>query len=154
MSEFVIEKLEEFASSLLPSMGLELVEVQFRRDGHGWVLRIFIDNIADERGVTVDHCADVSREVSAFLDVEDLIDHPFNLEVSSPGLERPLKSTADFQRFIGRKARVKLREPVNGEKVFEGVIQEASEESVELVLENESTVQLPFELMRKARLSL
>lgn len=151
MSEFVIEQVEEFANALLPSMGLELVEVQFRREGHGWVLRIFIDN---EEGITVDHCADVSREVSDFLDVEDLIDHPFNLEVSSPGLERPLKSLGDFERFKGRKARVKLREPVNGQKVFEGIIQEAYEERVELVLEDQSTVQLPFEHIRKARLAL
>lgn len=151
MSDFVIEKIEEFARALLPSMGLELVEVQFRREGHGWVLRIFIDS---EEGITVDHCADVSREVSDYLDVEDLIDHPFNLEVSSPGLERPLRSITDFERFAGRKARVKLREAVGDQKVFTGIIGRANEESIELVLEDESTVQLPFELIRKARLSL
>ena len=147
----MIEKIEEFAGSLLPAMGLELVDIQFRPEEHGWVLRIFIDS---ELGITVDHCADVSREVSAFLDVEDLIDHPYTLEVSSPGLERPLKSPADFSRFTGRKARIKLRMPVNGQKVFEGVIQQAGDASVELMLEDESTVQLPFEHIRKARLSL
>jgi ribosome maturation factor RimP len=151
MSDFVIEKIEEFARALLPSMGLELVEVQFRREGHGWVLRIFIDS---EEGITVDHCADVSREVSDYLDVEDLIDHPYNLEVSSPGLERPLRSIADFERFAGRKARVKLREAVGDQKVFTGIIGQASDAGIELLLEDESTVQLPFELIRKARLSL
>ena len=151
MTEFIIEKIEEFANTLLPSMGLELVEVQFRREGHGWVLRIFIDN---EEGISVDHCADVSREVSDFLDVEDLIDHPYNLEVSSPGLERSLKSLADFEQFAGRKARLKLREAVNGQKVFEGVIQQVNHENIELVLDDQSTVQLPFEHIRKARLAL
>jgi len=151
MSDFIIEKIEDFAATLLPSMGLELVEVQFRREGHGWVLRIFIDS---EEGITVDHCADVSREVSDYLDVEDLIDHPYNLEVSSPGIERPLRSIADYQRFAGKKVRIKLREPVGDQKVFVGVIQQSNDEHVELQLEDESTVQLPFELIRKARLSL
>jgi ribosome maturation factor RimP len=151
MSEFIVEKIEEFANSLLPSMGLELVEVQFRREGHGWVLRIFIDN---DEGISIDHCANVSREVSDFLDVEDLIDYPYHLEVSSPGLERSLRSLADFEKFTGRKARVKLREAVNGQKVFEGVIRQVDQENIELVLEDQSTAQLPFEHIRKARLAL
>lgn len=151
MSEFVIERVEEFANALLPSMGLELVEVQFRREGHGWVLRLYIDC---EQGITVDHCADVSRELSDFLDVEDLIDHPFSLEVSSPGLERPLKSFRDYTRFVGRKVKVKLRETIEGQKVFVGNIQQVREESIELVLEDQSTVVLPFEHIRKARLAL
>ncbi len=151
MSDYVIEKIEEFASALLPSLGLDLVEVQFRREEHGWVLRVFIDN---EEGITVDHCADVSREVSDFLDVEDLIDHQYSLEVSSPGLERPLRSMHDFKRFAGRKARVKLRVEINGQKVFDGVIQQVGEESIGLVLTDQSIVQLPFEHIRKARLTL
>lgn len=151
MSDYVIEKIEEFAHALLPSLGLELVEVQYRREAHGWVLRVFIEN---EEGITVDHCADVSREVSDFLDVEDLIDHQYNLEVSSPGLERPLRSAQDFLRYAGRKARVKLREEVDGQKVLEGVIGQVEEENIELVLPDQKTVQFPFEYIRKARLTL
>ena len=151
MSEFIIEKIEEFANTLLPSMGLELVEVQFRREGHGWVLRLFIDC---ETGITVDHCADVSREVSDFLDVEDLIEHQYHLEVSSPGLERPLKTVRDYKRFVGRKAKIKLRESVDGEKVYVGEIQSVQDESVELVVKEKGVVVLPFEHIRKARLAL
>ncbi|SHO48884.1 ribosome maturation factor RimP [Desulfopila aestuarii] len=151
MSEFIIEKIEEFANTLLPSMGLELVEVQFRREGHGWVLRLFIDC---ETGITVDHCADVSREVSDFLDVEDLIEHQYHLEVSSPGLERPLKTVRDYERFVGRKAKIKLRESVDGEKVYVGEIQSVQDESVELVVKEKGVVVLPFEHIRKARLAL
>ena len=125
-------RFEDFAEPLLPSMGLELVDVQFRREGHGWVLRLFIDA---EEGVTLDHCADVSREVSHFLDVEDLIDHAYHLEVSSPGLERPLRSLGDFQRFPGKKARVRLHESLDGQKVFVGIIGQATEESIHLDLE-------------------
>lgn len=151
MSEFIVEKIAEFADSLLPSMGLELVEVQFRREGHGWVLRLYIDC---EDGITVDHCADVSREVSDFLDVEDLIDHPYHLEVSSPGLERPLKTIRDYQRFTGRKVKVKLRESVEGQKVYVGKILQVHDECVELALDEDHTVLLPFEHIRKARLAI
>jgi ribosome maturation factor RimP len=151
MSEFVIEEVAKYASSLLPSMGLELVEVQFRREGHGWVLRVFIDS---EQGITVDHCADVSREISAYLDVEDLIDHPYNLEVSSPGLERPLKSVADFERFCDKKARVKLREPLDGQKMQIGMIRQVIENDIELELEDGKRVRFSFDNINKARLSL
>lgn len=151
MSEYIIEEIEKFAKTLLPSMGLELVEVQFRREGHGWVLRIFIDS---DEGITVDHCADVSREVSAYLDVEDLIDHPYSLEISSPGLERPLRSMDDFLRFAGKKARVKLREPLDGQKVFVGDILQVTDGNIELLLEDETKVQFTFDNINKARLTI
>jgi len=151
MSEFIIGKIEEFANALLPSMGLELVEVQFRREGHGWVLRLFIDC---ETGITIDHCADVSREISDFLDVEDFIEHQYHLEVSSPGLERPLKTVRDYERFIGRKAKIKLRETVDGEKVYVGEIQSVQGEGIELAVKDKGVVSLPFEHIRKARLAL
>lgn len=151
MSEFVIEEISKYAASLLPSMGLELVEVQFRREGHGWVLRIFIDS---EQGITIDHCADVSREISAYLDVEDLIDYQYNLEVSSPGLERPLKSLMDFERYMGKKARVKLREPIDGQKVQIGIIEQVIDNEIELELEDGKKVRFSFDSINKARLSL
>lgn len=151
MSEFVIEEISKYAASLLPSMGLELVEVQFRREGHGWVLRVFIDS---EQGITIDHCADVSREISAYLDVEDLIDYQYNLEVSSPGLERPLKSLMDFERYMGKKARVKLREPIDGQKVQIGIIEQVIDNEIELELEDGKKVRFSFDSINKARLSL
>lgn len=151
MSDYIIEEVENFARSLLPAMGLELVEVQFRHEGHGWVLRIFIDC---EDGITVDHCADVSREVSDYLDVEDLIDHQYSLEVSSPGLERPLRSLADFERFAGRLARVKLRESIDGQKVFVGVIGKVEQETVELELEEGGSIGFAMEQLSKARLTI
>ena len=120
-TEQVVAAIEEYAVSVLDSMGIELVELQFRPEGHGWVLRLYIDR---EEGLTIDDCAAVSREISTWLDVEELIEHAFHLEVSSPGLERPLKKVKDFERFSGRKARVKLREPLNEQKVFIGTIDE------------------------------
>jgi len=151
MTGLVEEKVQAFAETLLPSMGLELVEVQFRLEGHGWVLRLFIDG---KEGITVDHCSQVSREVGDFLDVENLIAHAYHLEVSSPGLERPLRSMKDFQTYLGRKAKLKLREDVEGQRVLIGDIRQAEGETVELVLEDGEKCQVSFEQIRKARLSL
>jgi ribosome maturation factor RimP len=151
MSEFIVDKIRDFAEPLLSAMGLELFDVQFRKEGHGWVLRIFIDA---EEGVTLNHCADVSRELSHFLDVEDLIDHAYHLEVSSPGLERPLRSLGDFQRFHGKKARVRLHESLGEQKVFVGIIGQATEDSIHLDLEEGGSVEFTFDQISKARLSL
>ena len=151
MSEHIIEKVRSFAESLLPTMELELVDVQFRREGHGWVLRLFIDR---EGGVGLDHCADVSRELGQFLEIEDLIDHAYHLEVSSPGLERPLKSIGDFQRFQGKKAKVKLHESLGEQKVFIGTISEVEEGMISLQLDQGGSVQFAFDQISKARLSL
>lgn len=151
MSERILETIENFAGTLLPPMGLELVEVQFRREGHGWVLRIFIDS---EQGVSLDNCTAVSRQISAFLDVEDVIDHAFHLEVSSPGLERPLRTPADFARCIGKDARLKLRELLDGEKIVIGTIRQVTETDVVLGLDDGREVSISFALINKARLSI
>ncbi len=119
MSEFVIDTVKKYAASLLPSMGLELFDVQFRQEDRGWVLRIYIDS---EEGVSLDHCTEVSREIGAYLEVEDIIEHAYHLEISSPGLERPLRHVEDFRKYQGEYAKVKLHYPVKEQKVFVGVI--------------------------------
>jgi ribosome maturation factor RimP len=151
MSELIIDKLRDFLQGFLPTMELELFEVQFRREGHGWVLRVFIDS---EAGVTLEDCSRVSRELSRYLDVEDFIDHAYHLEVSSPGLERPLRSVEDFRRYCGRKARVKVHEAIDGEKVFEGMIEKIEDELIYLRLDDGRFVQFSFEKINKARLAV
>lgn len=131
-------------------MGMELVEIQFRREGHGWVLRLFIDK---EEGVTIDDCAAVSREISSYLEVEDLINHAYHLEVSSPGLERPLRKREDFTRFVERLARIKLREPINEQRVLIGTLLGLEGETVLLEMDKE-TVRIDLENIAKARLTL
>ena len=150
VEENIISEIESFVAPLLAEMGLELVEIQFRREGHGWVLRIFIDT---EQGVTLDDCAAVSRQVSAYLDVEDLIEYAYNLEVSSPGIERPLTKKDDFERFKGRKARIKLLEPLGDQRVLIGVLMGLQGDAVVLEIENE-TVSLELANIKRARLSL
>ena len=151
VSELVVEQIERHVLVILDAMDMELVDIQFRREGHGWVLRLFIDT---EGGVTLDHCADVSREVGLLLDVEDVIEHAYHLEVSSPGVERPLKSLKDFERFIGKKARIKLHEAVEGVKTFEGIIEPVADEEVALSVDGEIIIQCKFDQLNKARLAL
>ncbi|MGW8195514.1 MAG: ribosome maturation factor RimP [Desulforhopalus sp.] len=151
MSEFIIDTVEKFLRSLLPSLDLELFEVQFRREGHGWVLRVIIDS---DEGVSLDNCSDVSRQLGHYLDVEDLIDHPYHLEVSSPGLERPLRSVDDFQRYLGKKARVRVHESIDGGKVFEGIIEDLVDGQIHLRLADGGLIQFSFEQINKARLAI
>ena len=151
MSELITEKVEHFLQSLLETLGLELFDLQFRREGHGWVLRVFIDS---EEGVTLDHCSDVSRQLGHYLDVEDLIDHPYNLEVSSPGLERPLRSLDDFRRFLGGKARVKLHDAVEGVKIYEGIIDDLVDGQIQMRLGDGGLIQFSLEQINKARLAI
>ncbi len=152
MNDLVVQKVRAFAEELLPSLGLELFDVQFRREGHGWVLRLYIDR---EDGVSLDDCSMVSREISDYLDVEDIIEQSYHLEVSSPGLERPLRNLGEFKRFRGRKARIKLRESVGGQRVFVGEISEVHDDQrIELILENNEPLTFSYDQVRTARLSM
>jgi ribosome maturation factor RimP len=150
----VIRAVEEFTLPLLDEMGLELVEVQFRQES-GWVLRIFIDG---KQGVNVDNCASVSRQVGTFLEVEDIIQHAYTLEVSSPGAERPLKRLEDFVRFSGKKVRIKLSEPVDNQRVFCGLLTGVDKKNnkITLVVDDAEAKQREFDLkaVARARLSL
>src|SRR3972149_4985371 len=95
----VLDKIKSIAEGIVASMDIELVELDYAREGRQMVLRLYIDKVG---GVNLDDCASVSRELSAVLDVEDFIEGKFTLEVSSPGLNRPLKKSADYEKNIGR----------------------------------------------------
>ncbi len=146
----IIARVEDFIVPLLADMDLELVDIEFRREGHGWVLRLFIDRPG---GVTLENCTKVSREVSSYLEVEDSIEHAYHLEVSSPGLERPLKKEKDFILFSGRMARIKLREKRNDQRVFIGKLLGMENEEVLLDVAGRIERFLPADIVR-ARLIL
>src|ERR1700681_1828002 len=112
-----IDKIREIAERVAVSSGLEVVEVELRGGGKARMLRIFIDKPA---GVTHEDCASLSREVSTILDVEDAISGSYTLEVSSPGLDRKLFRPADYERFVGSRVKLTTRDPVNGNRHFEG----------------------------------
>ncbi len=150
MADTVAKRVGAVALPVLEEMGLELVEVQYRREQSGWVLRLIIDK---QEGISLEDCAAVSREISQLLDIEDFVDQAYNLEVSSPGLNRPLKSMADFERFTGRKVKIKTIEPIAGEHVFIGRIKKTEGETIILEI-GRKEVTMPFSQVARARLEI
>lgn len=145
--EHIIDEIRRLVEPVLEEQGLELVEVQFRQENIGWVLRIVIFK---QQGVTIDDCTLVSKEVSHLLDVEDLIAQKYHLEVSSPGLDRPLKTERDFLRNRGEKVRVTV-ENEGGAETVTGRIEDVREAALHLAGEKDEWT-IPLESIRKARL--
>ena len=114
-----LETVRGIAERVAAGLGLEVLEVEYRGGGKSRTLRLFLDNPAGK--ITHDHCADVSREVSTILDVEDVVPgNTYTLEVSSPGMDRKLYKAADYERFTGRLVKLQTFEPVSGNRHFEG----------------------------------
>jgi len=145
----VIRRVRALAERVAAGQGHELVEVEFRREAPGWVLRIYIDHPG---GVTLDHCQAMSEELGDHLDVENCIDHPYHLEVSSPGLDRPLTREADFLRFAGQLARISTREAVAGQRNFHGRLAGLEARTVLLDQPDGQRAAIPYDLILKARL--
>lgn len=147
----VIKAVGEIVPPVLEEIGLELVEVQFRPESGGWVLRLIIDS---ENGITLDNCAAVSRAVSDLFDVEEVIGHAYRLEVSSPGLDRPLHNLRDYQRSLGRKAKLTTKTAIGAYgSVLIGYIETVDENDVTLLVEKEKVV-IPLAQVAKARLEI
>ncbi len=140
--------LTDLIQPVVESMGFELVGVEFHASDHHGVLRVYIDH---EKGITVDDCADVSRQISALLDVEDPIIQAFDLEVSSPGINRPLFKQADYVRFSGLKAKIKLSVALDGRKNFSGVLQGMMNSHVLISVDGE-IFELPYQDIARAKL--
>ena len=147
----VIGRVRSLAQPLLDENGLELVEVQYRREAQGWILRLFMDRPG---GVTLDDCQRVSEQLGDHLDVEDLIDHAYSLEVSSAGLDRPLTRDADFVRFAGRTARIATQEPIQGQRNFRGRLAGMAGEAVLLALPDGRQASIPRDRIARARLEI
>ena len=121
------ERVGELAGPVLLELGLELVDVVYASEGGRRILRLLIDKPG---GVNVDDCTGVSRELGPLLDVEDVVPGGYTLEVSSPGLDRPLKSQKDFLAAVGKKIRLRTKEAIEGRKNFKATVQEVSEKDV------------------------
>ena len=136
-------------------MGFDLIEIEhFPNPKHG-VLRLYIDKPEGSedaaKGVVIEDCSAVSRQISALIDVEDPISGKFNLEVSSPGLDRPLRRLQDFKRFTGALVKLKTVMPMDGQRNFKGRLLEASEETVVIETDKEE-ISLPMSAIEKARI--
>jgi ribosome maturation factor RimP len=144
----IIKQVEALAEPLCDSEGLELVHVEYQRESAGRILRLYIDRAG---GVTLDDCVNVSRQLNDLLDVylDDI--GSYNLEVTSPGPERPLSKPKDYERFKGCRAKIKTWQPVNDQKNFTGIILGVAEDQIKLS-SNEKTVVIPYGNISKARL--
>jgi ribosome maturation factor RimP len=150
MSVVVMERVKAIALPLLQELGLDLVEVEFRREAGGWILRLYLDK---RGGLTLGDCQRVSEELGDLLDIEDLIDHPYSLEVSSPGLNRPLSREADFLRFVGQRARVSTSQAIAGQRRFLGTLKGYEGGRVMLEREDGTVVLIPHSFISKAHLA-
>ncbi len=143
-------RVAEIVAPSIAAMGYELVRVQLMGD-RAPVLQVMAER-ADRAGMTVEDCAEISRAVSALLDVEDPIEGAYSLEVSSPGIDRPLVTLRDYERFAGHLAKVETRVPVDGRKRFRGSLAGVEGEQVRLDLVDDGSVLLPFEQISRAKL--
>ena len=135
---------------ILLNEGMELVDIEYRRESKGWVLRLILDK---ERGVTLDDCTRVSQEVGRNLDVEDFIQTPYTLEVSSPGLTRPLRTEKDFMKYCNRLIKVKTVDPVENRRQFKGELLGVIQGKIEIKVEGE-VFQISLSNVAKANLEI
>ena len=143
------ENLTNLIRRTVTGMGYELVGVEYQgRGGSGALLRVYIDSVD---GITVDDCADVSHQLSGVLDVEDPIRGEYDLEISSPGLDRPLFTREHYERFAGSRVTVKLRIKLDGRRRFEGILKGVDDDAV-LVEGEDGLFRLPLGGIEKARL--
>ena len=153
-----LESIRAIAERVAQARGLEVWDIQSRREVTGHVVRVFIDRpgpaATPDDSVSVEDCAEVNRELSTILDVEDPLPFAYTLEVSSPGLDRPLRSTGDYIRFAGRLAKVVVREPVDNQKAFEGHLRGVEGDAVVLEAPNGRMHRLPLTLITRGRLEV
>jgi ribosome maturation factor RimP len=141
-------KLIEMIEPVLRVEGKELVDLEFRRESPGWVLRLYIDQ---EDGITVDDCAKISHVVGDLLDVADVIRTPYHLEVSSPGLNRPLRKPEHFENVMGKVIEVRTLEPLDNRRRFKGVLERIDPSGIIVHCDGQNYV-IPLPLVERAHL--
>lgn len=145
----IVKLVEELVNPVLRENNCELIDVEYKKEGPNWYLRVYIDKPG---GVTLDDCQAVSEYLSEELDRMDPIEHSYILEVSSPGVNRPLKTDRDYERFRGREVDVKLYAPLDGKKELSGRLLGLEEGIVSLQI-GEKVVNIPKEKIASARLA-
>lgn len=154
MSSQVITLTEELVNPILKEKNLELVDIEYVKEGKNWFLRVYIDK---EGGVDITECGEVSELLSEKLDETDPITDAYFLEVSSPGVERPLKTKEDFASNIGKNIFVKLYEPIDDSKEYEGTLVSFKEDIVTMeykVKTRKKQVEIPYKKIAKARIAV
>ncbi len=149
--EEIKDKIIEIITPVVKALGIELYNVEFSKMRSKGLLRVFIEK---EGGVTIDDCERVSHEVEAVLDVEDPVPFSYVLEVSSPGLDRPIKELKDFKRYVGKTVRIITHEPVDKESFFVGTLADAGDNEISLLMPKDRRVIIPYKNISKARLEV
>lgn len=144
----IVARVEAILLKAVLAEGLELVHIEYQPQGSTSLLRIYIDK---QNGVNLEDCERVSKYASVLLDVEDFISNNYTLEVSSPGIERPLFRRGDYERFVGKEIRLMTNEKVDDRKKFTGFIQNFSKNTLRLKCD-ETTYAIPFGIIKKANL--
>jgi len=142
----MVERARELIVNLLEAKKVDLVQLTYRREGGRMVLRLLVDK---EGGITLDECSSLNEEIGRILDEENLINERYILEVSSPGLDRPLKTKRDFERVMGQRIRVHTYEPVGETRDHKGEVDSVDEENVTV-----SGIKIPLAKISKARLEI
>lgn len=165
----LIERIRAVAERVARSYNLEIFDIQFRREPVGWMLRVFVDVPYDadapwadeaerrhraDASPTIQNLEHISRDMSAVLDVEETIDHSYTLEVSSPGLDRPLRAAADYRRFAGRLAKIVVSRPVDRQTHFEGRLGGFEDGSIVMETTPGKRQLIPLSLVSRARLEV
>jgi ribosome maturation factor RimP len=149
--EATIEAVRQVVEPLMAAEGMSLVELQWSRRGRRWVLTLFIDK---EGGVTLDDCAHISRQVGERIEVDNLIEHPYTLEVSSPGLDRPLRTLADYVRFQAHLVRIITTIPVQGRSTIVGRLKGVEGQTIWLEAKGAGIIPIPFAQIKHGRLEV
>jgi ribosome maturation factor RimP len=153
-----LDRIREIAGRVAEAYGLQIDEVKIRREGRQQVLRVVLDRpgpaATPEDSVSIADCERVSHELGTILDVEDLLPDSYTLEVSSPGLDRPLREAGDYERFAGRLAKIVTREPVERQTAFAGRLRGLDGNDVLFEREGGRMVRLPLDLISRARLDV
>jgi ribosome maturation factor RimP len=150
MSKEIVDQARTIAQAILSEEGMEIVDIEYRRESKGWVLRLYLDK---EGGVTLNDCTRISQEVGRSLDIEDLIRNPYTLEVSSPGLTRSLRTEKDFMRYRHRLIRIKTVNPIENRRQFRARLLGFSENQIEIEIEGK-VFQIPLSNVAKANLEI
>jgi len=150
MEREIVDRVRAIILPIVLNEGMEVVDIEYRRESGGWVLRVILDR---EGGVTLDDCTRVSQEAGRSLDVEDIIPTSYALEVSSPGLNRPLKTEKDFMKYLHRLVKVKTVDPIENRRQFKGTLLGVSESGVEIQMEGR-IFQIPLSNVAKANLEV
>ena len=149
--EYIVSEVEDLVTPVVEGYDMEVVAVEWKNQKGRWILCVYIDK---PDGITIDDCENISYEISDLLDRTDVIDHHYTLEVSSPGLERPLRKIKDFKRFTGEPAHITTSEPLHGQKKFKGWLQGVDGQNRILFLleQNKEEVTIPVDQVSKANL--